>query len=88
MSVKALHWSCFPESLHYYIQKSVHLRFLIIYNLLSVVLEEGNSPLKIISQYLYFIFWNIQPVIKGLWQFGSHLLTYNKNITGNYRKNT
>lgn len=39
-----------------------------------------------ISQYLYFIFWNIQPVIKGLWQFGSHLLTYNKNITGIYKK--
>lgn len=51
---------------------------------------EGKKILKtskIISQYLYFIFRNIQPVIKGLWQFGSHLLTYNKNIIGIYKNN-
>lgn len=49
--------------------------------------NKKNVFLTCINQYLYFIFWNIQPVIKGLWQFGSHLLTYNKNIIGIYNNN-
>lgn len=49
--------------------------------------KKDNNLLKVISQYLYFIFWDIQPVIKGLWQFGSHLFTYNKNIIDIYKNN-